>query len=167
MENKKINYALRPDANGFDEIRLKIVPRFKESELSGSEWRTSAIMEFYRKGELKHTSSCGGKIEYAAGLVYARLLEAQDNGLGYYAGDGIHCDQEGCSNKAKYLMKIKKEYCVGGGNCGAEKKSYSDKYRCFCEKHKTRGDQGLEDNDSNYEIIDNLITPSPQSGEIK
>lgn len=157
----KISYAIRPDAQPFDEIRIRIVPRFKESELSGSEWRISTAMEFYRKGELKFTSSCGGKIEYGAGMVYARLMEAQDRGDGYYASDGIHCDQEGCSEKAKYLMRLKKRFCVGGGNCGQEKKNYgtSDRtsdHRVFCQEHKNRGDQDLEDNDDNYELIKTL-----------
>lgn len=153
----KISYALRPDAQGFDEIRIRLVPRFKESELSGSEWRISTVMEFYRKGELICASSCGGKIEYGAGLVYARLLEAQDNGEAYFAGDGIHCDQEGCAEKAVYLMKLKKRFCVGGGNCGQEKKDYgSHDHRCFCELHKNRGDQDLEDNNDNYELVEKM-----------
>lgn len=160
MPEDKISYALRPDAQPFDEIRIRVIPRFKESELSGSEWRISMLMEFYRKGEIKHTSSCGGKMEYAAGLLYARLTEAQDNGKGYFAGDGIHCDQEGCNEKAVYLMRLKKRYCVGGGNCGQEKKEnfhfFSVDHRCFCERHKHRGNSDLEDNDNNYELINIL-----------
>jgi len=159
MDKNKISYALKPDAQPFDEIKIRIEPRWKDSELSGSEWRISATTEFYRKGKLIHETHSGGKnvMEVAAGLLFQRLCEAQDNGKGYFAGDGVHCDQEGCMNKAMYLMRIKKHYCVGGGNCGQEKKSYSDEYRCFCDKHKTRGDQDLEDNDDNYELI-NVIS---------
>lgn len=150
----KISYAIRPDAQGFDDIRIKIVPHYKESDLSGSEWRINVVMEFYRKGELLHTRQCGGNIEYGCGLVYARLIEALDSGKGYFAGDGIHCDQEGCSKKATYLMRLKKRYCVGGGNCGQEKKIYTEQeHRCFCEDHKVRGDSDLEDNDNNYELM--------------
>lgn len=151
----KLSYALRPDAQPFDEIRIRIVPRFKQSEPSGSEWRLSTVIEFYHKGKLKHSRSCGGKIEYGAGIVYAELLAAQDEGRAYFAGDGIHCDQEGCSNKAVYLMRLKERYCVGGGNCGQKKQKYSDthEHRCFCEDHKTRGDQDLEDNDNNYQMM--------------
>lgn len=158
MSEKKFNYALRPDAQPFDEIRIKIVPRYKESDFSGSEWRISTVMEFYRKGELKHSSSCGGRIEYGAGLVYARLLEAQDNGKAYFAGDGIHCDQEGCSEKATHVFKFKKRFCAGGGNCGQEKKDsgYFEDHRCFCDKHKRRGDSDLEDNDDNYELVNKI-----------
>ena len=153
MDNKKLSYAIRPDAQPFDEIKLRIVPRYKESELSGDEWRISVVTEYYRKGELVHTTQSGSKMEVAAGLLYARLIEAQDGGMCFFAGDGIHCDQEGCSNRATVIYKIIKRYCVGWGNCGAEKKGYEDQYRCFCEKHKTRGDSDLEDNDKNYQLV--------------
>lgn len=153
MATEKLNYAIRPDANGFDEIRIRTVPRYKQSGLSGDEWRISMITEFYRKGVIVHETQSGGSIEAAAGLLYGRLIQAQDNGIGYFAGDGIHCDQEGCSEKATGLFKLIKHYCVGGGNCGQEKKAYGDSYRCFCDRHKRRGDCDLEDNDKNYEFI--------------
>lgn len=152
MNTEKLHYALRPDAQAFDEIKLKTVPRFKSSVLSGSEWRTCAVIEFWRKGKLIHTESVS-KMEVAAGMVYAKLMEAQDNALGYFAGDGKTCDQEGCQKTATYLYRIKQEYCVGGGNCGAKKESSWQMHRCFCDDHKTRGDQDLEDNDDNYELI--------------
>lgn len=34
--------ALRPDAQAFDEIRIVTVPRYKQSGLSGDEWRIHA-----------------------------------------------------------------------------------------------------------------------------
>lgn len=154
---EKISYALKPDAQPFDEIKIRIEPRWKSSELSGCEWRISAITEFYRKGKLIHETQSGGSnvMEVAAGLLFHRLVSAQDDGKGYFAGDGVHCDQEGCMAKAKYLMRLKKRFCVGPGNCGQEKKRYSDtpEHRCFCEKHMKRGDNDLEDNDDNYEMI--------------
>lgn len=153
MEQEKLSYAVRPDANGFDEIRIVTVPRYKESEMSGDEWRISMRTDFYRKGKIVHSTQSGSNIDAAAGLLYGRLIEAQDNGEGYYAGDGVHCDQEGCSNRATNLFKIKQRYCVGGGKCGQKKESYVDQYRCFCDTHKTRGDCDLEDNDKNYEFI--------------
>ncbi len=153
----KYSWAVKPDANGFDEIRIVTVPRFKESGLSGDEWRISMQINFYRKGEIVFSSGCGSKIEDAAGLVYARLLEAQDNGKGYYAGDGKHCDQEGCNELGKFVMRIKIRYCCGGGMCGQKKEYQGDpQYRLFCEKHKHRGDSDLEDNDLNYELIEEL-----------
>lgn len=157
---KKLNYALRPDAQAFDEIRLVTVPRFKSSELSGSEWRISVIIQFFRKGKMIYEEWGGHEIEAASGHLYSKLHDATDNGHGYFAGDGIHCDQEGCSEKATNIFLVKKDFCVGGGNCGQEKKQYSTKYRCFCDKHKTRGDSDLEDNDDNYELVKTISNGS-------
>jgi hypothetical protein len=154
--SEKLSYAVRPDANGFDEIRIRTVPRYKTSGLSGDEWRISMVTEFYRKGVIIAETQSGSSMEAACGLLYGRLIKLQDDGEGYYAGDGIHCDQEGCSEKATNVFKIKKRFCVGGGNCGQEKKNYGDQHRCFCDKHKTRGDCDLEDNDANYEFVKNI-----------
>lgn len=152
MKKDKINYAIRPDAQGFDEIRIRAIPRLKDSELSGSEWRISATTEFYRKGQIIHTSNASDMMT-AVGVVFARYIESIDNGKGYFAGDGVHCDQEGCNEKAHYLFRLKKAFCAGPGKCGAEKdNSYAD-HRCFCNKHKHRGDSGLEDCDANYELV--------------
>lgn len=151
-QKESIRYALRPDAQAFDEVRIKIIPRFKESELSGSEWRTHAEIEFYRKGKLILSDGVGN-METACGMVYAKYVTAIDNGNAYFAGDGVHCDQEGCSELAKYLYRIKQDYCAGPGKCEQKKESYSAAHRCFCEKHSHRGDQDLQDNDANYELI--------------
>lgn len=155
-ESKRLNYAIKPDAQAFDEIRLVTIPRFKQSELSGDEWRISVNIEFYRNGIKIHETWGGHEMEAACGHLYSKLHETTDNGIGYFAGDGIHCDQEGCSNKATVLYKIKQRYCVGGGKCGQKKESYGDEHRCFCEKHKHRGNSDLEDNDDNYELVKTL-----------
>ena len=156
MTDKKLSYALKPDAQAFDEIKLIVVPRYKSSELSGSEWRISINAEFYRNGQKVHEAWCGHSMDVAVALLASRYYEATDNGKGYFAGDGIHCDQEGCHEKAKFLYRIKKDFCSGAGKCGQEKKRYSDEHRCFCEKHATRGDSDLKDNDENYELINVL-----------
>lgn len=50
-ELNKVSKAYRPDAQAFDEVRITTVPRWKESELSGDEWRISAKMEFLNRDE--------------------------------------------------------------------------------------------------------------------
>jgi hypothetical protein len=153
---ERFSWAIKPDAQSFDEIRLRIVPRYKTSDLSGDEWRISVVTEYYRKGTIIHTTQSGSDMQVAAGLLFGRLVEAQDNGIGYFAGDGVHCDQEGCNNKATVVYKIIQRWCVGGGNCGQKKESYGDQHRCFCDTHKQRGDCDLEDNDKNYELVKTL-----------
>lgn len=146
--NEKLQFALRPDAQAFDEVRIRTIPRYKESELSGDEWRIHAEIEFYRKGK-KICSTGVGKLETACGMVYAKLMEAMDNGQAYYAGDGKMCDQEGCSKEAKFIYRIKQSY----NRDGQKTDSYTGYHRCFCDEHKTRGDCGLEDADDNYEMV--------------
>lgn len=161
MKKDKLEMAIRPDAQAFDEIRIKTVPRLKESGLSGDEWRISAVTEFWRKGKLVHSTSTRD-IETAAGFLYYELQRAIDDGKAYFAVDGITCDQEGCNNPAKYVYRIKQGYCVGGGNCGSKRETYTGAHRCFCEKHNFRGDCDLEDRDDNYELIEtrNVTTPN-------
>jgi hypothetical protein len=145
MEKKNDRRALRPDAQAFDEVRIRTVPRWKNSEMSGSEWRISAKVEFLRKGVVKHEQSFGN-VETACGFAYAEYMRAHDDGKGYFAGEGEFCDQEGCAEVAQHTRWLKKEFC----RSGHEQNPLGPTYRIFCQKHKQRGDCGLEDADRNY-----------------
>lgn len=147
---------LKPDAQAFDKVVIETVPRWKDSEMSGSEWRISASIKFYRKGELVHETGCSN-IEYACYLVGAKHIEACDNAKGYFAGERDICDQEGCAEKATVTYLKKFNYCKNGHKTENE---FSKSYRRFCERHKGRGDCGLDDADSNYELIEVGIVDS-------
>jgi hypothetical protein len=136
---------LRPDAQAFDEVRIVTVPRYKQSGLSGDEWRISASIQLYRKGKLIVERGCG-TIEAATVLVGGFYLESCDNGKGFFAGDGIHCDQEGCSDAATVCYRKKFAYCQQGHKT----ETHAPTYRHFCERHKRRGDCGMDDADANY-----------------
>jgi hypothetical protein len=138
--------ALRPDAQAFDEIRIITVPRFKESGLSGDEWRIHAEAQFFRKGELIFSEGCRN-VQTACGLLYAWYVKACDEAKGYFAGDGIHCDQEGCSQLATIRYRRKFEYCRDGHQSAPSDVSL---YRHFCERHSERGDCAFDDADANY-----------------
>jgi hypothetical protein len=138
--------ALRPDAQAFDEIRIFTVPRYKTSGLSGDEWRIHAEAQFYRKGKLIFSEGCRN-VETAAGLLFSWYVKACDDAKGYFAGDGITCDQEGCHEPATVRYAKLAEYCNSGHKSTVFE---SSQYRHFCEKHKTRGDCGLDDADANY-----------------
>jgi hypothetical protein len=43
--------AQKPDAQAFDEVRIKTVPRYKTSGLSGDEWRISATIQLMLSGQ--------------------------------------------------------------------------------------------------------------------
>lgn len=150
---EKESRALKPDAQGIDKIIIETVPRWKDSYMSGSEWRISAVTKFYRKGELIH-ESYSGNVKYASILCGAELIRLQDDGKGYFAGEKNICDQEGCAEKATIVAKKKFDWCRDGHK--SEKPS--NQYRLFCDKHSTRGDCGLDDADSNYDKIKMEIT---------
>lgn len=138
--------ALRPDAQAFDEIRIFTVPRFKQSGLSGDEWRIHAEVQFYRKGKLIVSEGCRDT-KTAAGLLYAFYVRACDDGKGYFAGDGLTCDQEGCAEPASIRYRRLHEYCREGHETDVSAVSL---YRHFCERHKQRGDSAFDDADRNY-----------------
>jgi len=147
MLGEKLNRALKPDAQAFDEIRVYTVPRFKDSELSGSEWRISATVELWRKGKMVFDTSFRN-VETAAQLMAHTYMSACDNGKGFFAGEGDICDQEGCKENAAVTLEIIQEGC---GACGHSKApEYRKQYRMFCDRHKRRGDSSLDDSDSCY-----------------
>lgn len=143
--NHKQRRDIRPDAQAFDRIVIETIPRWKESELSGSEWRISATTKFYRKGQLVH-SDVSNNVMNGAYLLAGRHIMACDNGLGYFGGIDDICDQDGCDDKATWKHTKKYDWCRDGHK--SEERSTA--YRLFCDKHEQRGNCGLDDSDSNY-----------------
>gem|GEM_PF-4475523 len=93
--------------------------------------------------------------------------KAVDDGHAFFAGIKGKCDQEGCSNPPEIFYKLKNEGC---SRCGNKKEAGFEKLdgtreiviRKFCKVHSTRGDCGLEDADSNYEIIEGDPVEPPE-----
>ncbi len=141
--------ALRPDAQAFDEIRILTVPRYKQSGLSGDEWRIHSEVQFFRKGCLIFSEECRDVLT-ACGLVYGWYVRACDDGKGYFAGDGITCDQEGCHARATVRYARIAGYCREGHQY---EPSDVSRYRHFCARHKSRGDCGFDDADRNYREV--------------
>ena len=140
--------ALRPDAQAFDEVRIVTVPRYKQSGLSGDEWRIHAEARFYRKGRLIFTEGCRD-VKTACGLAFNWYVTACDDGKAYFAGDAETCDQEGCAKAWAVRYRRKADYCQSGHKNTVSNISL---YRHFCDEHKRRGDCGLDDADNNYEL---------------
>ncbi len=141
----------------FDEVRIRTIPRWKDSELSGCEWRFCAFVEFLYKGVVVWEQSFRD-CETAVQLMYGWFIRDAES-------KGIHsdprkirellCDQEGCKEIATTKAYIKQHYCVGGGNCGSKIDApfRVKNYLQFCDRHSTRGDQDFQDNDDNYEKV--------------
>jgi hypothetical protein len=147
---QKYRMALRPDAQAFDEVRIITVPRWKTSGLSGDEWRISAAIEFWRKGR-KIYEQHYRNVETACAFAYTGYQSAIERGEGFYGSDGRTCDQEGCTEPATVFLKLVSEYCRDGHKTNPYESDTRPLLRCFCEKHRNRGDCGLEDADRNYE----------------
>lgn len=147
--------ALKPDAQPFDKIVITTIPRYKTSGLSGDEWRISSETTFYRKGKIVHTTY-NSNVEYACRLLDYDYISAVGSGKGCFAGEDNVCDQEGCENEATVTYKLKHRYCHEGHKTDAIVESLVDRcvlVRKFCDQHKQRGDCGLEDSDTNYEVV--------------
>ena len=143
--------TLRPDAQAFDEIRITTIPRFKESELSGDEWRISGLIQLFRNGVVKYESQYQN-VEMCAKFLSYELAKAIDEGNAYLATEGGFCDQEGCDAKATVFYQKKLNWC---SSCGKSREVIVDpEYRQFCERHKERGNCGLDDSDSNYNRVE-------------
>lgn len=159
--------ALKINAQAFDEIRIITVPRFKESRSSGDEWRISARIEFYRKGNLIYGK--GGAINIQRACIHLGYLydKAVDDGHGMFAGEGVTCDQEGCSETDTDVYVLKEGWVEERWveNVTVERRlAPGGEYRRFCKKHRHRGNSHREDNDKNYEIMDRADPRYPSNG---
>lgn len=160
MPNKsKRKFARKPDAQGFDEVRITTVPIFKTSGLSGDEWRISGKCQLLRKGKVVHEFSMAN-VENCCNALGFHVMRAGDDGKFFYGGgeDG-KCDQEGCSEDATTLYRVKNKYC--NKPYEHEPTSANGLHRGFCPRHAKRGDSSYDDSDSNYELITGSIDPNP------
>ncbi len=139
----------------YDQVVLTVVPRYKTSELSGDEWRTSVLVAFMFKGKVIKQDTYS-KIETAV-LCLGRML-INDEGLGkeYLKIEEATCDQPGCANPAVARLEIGKLVAEDGSWLDPKEK-YGRYYRKFCTEHIKRGDCDREDCDDNYTPLDDAV----------
>lgn len=148
---KKVNtyYKRLRNDEFFDEVHIKIVPRFKTSDMSGDEWRTSARLQFFRKGELVFERGVS-TMEVAAAFLPYLLITVLENGEYDEPKDSHKCTQPGCSKTATVELRMKQQY-----HDGDILPDHGMEYRCkFCDEHAHRGDADYNDRDENYELIE-------------
>jgi len=146
----QVYFKAHPDDEGVDRIIIELEPRYKESELSGDEWRVSAVAKFYRKGKLLFEKSTATMQWAMMMLPYWWLMIPESSPVPAYKVDELMCAQPGCSNDAVVTYRLKEEYSKSGE--GPLPKVFEHR-RAFCPTHQTRGDCGLEDADTNYEMV--------------
>ena len=152
-------FALRPDAQAFDEVRIVTVPRYKTSGLSGDEWRISARVELIRKGKVVHTESYRN-VEVAARFLAFAWAQACDYGKAYYAGIEGFCDQEGCAEPPTVTLRKKEEFATENPREWHRPAPEYSSIRRFCARHARRGNAGFDDSDLNYEVISGEPAPN-------
>lgn len=119
-----------------------------------------ATITAYRKGHLLYTETRKTFGEAAIGLnwIMQTAGEGRDNIKFKHLSDQIerkHCQQVGClSLKPTHLFRLK-ELQVSPQERLMVKPEYDfvGQFVWYCNAHKTRGDCGLEDADSNLELI--------------
>jgi hypothetical protein len=147
------NKASRPDGQRYDKVDIYTVPRWKESELSGDEYRISAAADLYYKGNKIKTMSFRD-VDTAIRYLDGALVYWEENGESYdRVDDSYLCDQESCTNIADVKCKRLNGYTSHGN---PEILYDWNLYRVFCNQHKTRGDCALDDSDHNYEVVEFL-----------
>lgn len=156
------HFKLHPDDEGVDRIEIDVVPRFKTSGLSGDEWRISARIRAFRKGELVGDRSVGS-MEAAANMMSYLWMTLPDWCKGpLYAGErGGKCQQAGCREPAEVTYRLNQEWEHGHGPLPPN--SLGAPLRRFCSAHAVRGDAAFEDSDENYERVSG---PPPDSANI-
>ncbi len=160
----KLQRRRHPDDKYTDEARIRVVERYKTSDLSGDEWRFSYVVELSRKGVVYAKAVCGNTPEYAAvllsqglilGLAELETLDAWETLPFEKIPDEGYCCQPGCPEKSTRKYAMQKEWSDG---CWFSKdldvESSGVLYREFCDKHGQRGDCGLDDTNSNYTCIE-------------
>ena len=147
-----------PDFQLIDEIRISIKERWKDSEISGSEYRFSTVAECLHKGVVIASRGFGSDMNWAVMGVGALALSASDNGIpeNVLAMEEIVCAQPACCAAATVFYRVKALYT----NMGAKEelprphdKDGTVHVIRFCTKHRYRGDCGLQDADANYQEL--------------
>jgi hypothetical protein len=152
---KQLTHKRLPTFEAFDEIRIRIVPRFKTSGLSGDEWRHHAQTDFLFKGKV--VGSAGWRnIETAVMALGQDLLRAGDSGIPdeVIALEKTKCDQPSCQNDAVGRFEIK--HAFGDRGEDIVQSDYYRYFRQFCRVHIERGDCSREDSDDNYIPLDGV-----------
>lgn len=140
------------DWEPYDAIIISIKPRYKTSELSGDEWRTTTIIDFCFKHEV-FRSETASSIEAAVMMLGGLLIGGGGLLKEYLELERKCCDQKGCSNPAIGRLELKRLTAADGSWLDSTDNTMRY-YRQFCAEHIQRGDCDREDSDDNYIPID-------------
>ena len=152
MKIEGYQFKRHNDDDWIDEINMVTVPRYKESHLSGDEWRISCIVELKRKGTVLFSKGFRNTKYAAAWIPWGVASANEEEEWVEFPDNETYCAQPGCSAQAILFYAIKKLFDWHGEECRHQTPSW----RGFCSAHLVRGDSDMEDSDDNYE---NIVVP--------
>jgi hypothetical protein len=158
MVDKSMIHIDHPDDERYDEIHIYVQERWKESEISGDEWRFSYVADVKRKGE-EVISFASNRLEWLLqALQYKILIAGEEDNFDTDAWERASnkCDQPGCAELPTIFYSRLERFTRRGEPLAPDDFYTGREYRQFCERHRHRGDCGLDDADRNYKEI-----PSP------
>lgn len=164
MPNQMIHVD-HPEDERYDSIDIHVVERWKESELSGDEWRFSYIANVKRKGEVI-IEIASSKMEWLLDGLKWRIFTAGEEGTmdqDAWKRTQDLCDQPGCEEIPVVFYKRLKRYTNRGDELAPSEYYDGNEYRQFCNSHRRRGDCDLDDADHNYQEIPNPKIQSVQN----
>lgn len=145
-------HARLDDFESFDRITFEVIPRYKQSGLSGDEWRQHVEVQFWFKGEIVHTFGAGN-MRSALMIVGTEWITQQEPLPSKVVDiERDRCDQPSCP-KTFTVRRLLKRHKDAFAPFRPEEAKH---YRQFCEEHKRRGDADFEDSDVNYETLDEI-----------
>ncbi len=155
--NIKFQRVCHRDDPLYDKIVIELEERYKQSTISGDEWRFGNRVRLFYKGKeldngLMHSDICI-TLEKLAEQI--KLLEPLDSSNNNKQFDDICC-QPGCAERGTRKYVFKKIF-PSNSFTGAENVPDANGYTkgmVFCDAHGKRGNCGLTDADDNYICIE-------------
>jgi hypothetical protein len=147
----RLSYISHPDSERFDEIQIRTVENWSETETVGSGWVFSYVVSFFSHGR-KLAETSGTSVEHCLVKALSEFKTISILPEDQKIVDEVFCCQPGCPEPWVVLKKPVKAYSSDGREL-AHSHGPGD-VRGFCVKHANRGDADPEDNDRNYIIID-------------
>ena len=125
-------------------------PRFKQSGLSGNQWRTSVVVTFWFKGQMLHARpfrNMDTAIRYLGPALDELCEPISDQHIEL---DRTRCSQPGCSRLPSAGRRYLNRLTAPDGSLIDPKDVFGVYHRQFCADHAGRGDADREDNNKNY-----------------
>jgi hypothetical protein len=144
-------YKRHHDDEFCDEIRIKVIPRFKTSGMSGDEWRVSTRIQLFRKGMCYAETSYSRMKDVLMLLGHFYITSHEPVPTEAIRHEEKKCDQPGCDQDAVNHYRKKVEHHGNSGHTSEPK--YHEVWCKFCARHSERGDSDLEDNDQNLTLM--------------